>query len=410
MNRIRNRLFTQANRKFLMRATAVATATTLVVLPYKESKNKRLSSLVDQISPPYAETEPDSRLANKKIVAERAVADFVKDGMIVGMGTGTTCFHAVEEIGRRVRHGDLTDIKVIPCSVEVKKHCISEGIPVSSLSFASGNLDVMIDGADEIDPTMALIKGGSGSFLREKMMENYSNQVIIVADDTKLVRALGLCHPLPVEVIAWDYERTVRIIESMPSMAGCRGVLRRGNITSPIPDGAYPAITDNGNFIVDFYFYKPITDVSTASAALDGMPGVVEHGLFAGQATTILVASDDEKNPVRVLGHYPKDEKKVEQPWWCDKPHSRPTGRETVDNRQPEVDSAKQVMLTPWMRLQDKYNTVKPRSENDSTITPWLRSQDEGHVRPRGGELVADVDVDSKSGLEIIAYEQKKKE
>ena len=370
-------------------SVAVTAATLMAVFPYRYKETRHLrKSLVDQMIPPYAEAEAaDATRRNKKIVAARSVADFVSDGMIVGMGTGTTCFMVVEEIGRRVRNGELTDIKVIPCSVETKKHCIAEGIPTSSLSFASGNLDVMIDGADEIDPNMDLIKGGSGSFLREKMMQNYSNQVVIVADDRKLVKALGTGHPVAVELIAWDYERTIRIIEDNPSLPGCRGVLRRGNITSPIPDGLYPAITDNGNFIVDLYFYKKIPNVGAASAALDGVPGVVEHGLFSGQATTILVATDELQDPVRILGHYPLDVSAVEEPWWKDQPLKRPLCREAVDNRQPGYDPTKTVMSTPWMRLHEKYYS---QGSVDS-------------AEPDGG--ASSIEIDSKSGQETTSHD-----
>jgi len=260
--------------------------------------------------------DENTLVKGKKMVATRAVQDFVKNDMTVGMGTGSTCWHAVEELGRKIRGDELHGVKVVPCSVEVKKHCISVGIPVSSLSFASGKLDLMIDGADEIDTTMAVLKGGSGSFLREKMMEGTSDQVVIVADETKLVRGLGPGHPLPVEVICWDYERTVHMIQSLPELAGCRGVLRRGTIDCSAPDGEYPAITDNGNFIVDLYFTDIIADLAAASAALDRISGVVEHGIFAGYATTLLIATSDKTQPLRVIGHYPKDPEMAERPWW----------------------------------------------------------------------------------------------
>eukprot|EP00605_Chrysophyceae_sp_TOSAG23-4_P001890 GSChrysophyteH1.ASY1.ANO1.2086.1 assembled CDS len=271
---------------------------------------------------------------NKKYVADRAM-NFVEDGMIVGLGTGTTCMLAAEEIARRITSGDLVNIKVIPCSVEMKKRCIAMGIPVASLSFSSGNIDVMLDGADEVDPNMNIVKGGSGSFLREKMMENYSSQVVILADETKLVRSIGITHPVPVEVISWDYERTIKLIENLPSLKGARGMLRRGNISNPFPDGEYPAITDNGNLIVDLYFHDPIADVASASAELDGLSGVVEHGIFAGQATTILVATSDDNHPLRILGHDPRHEKEVERPWWVHQSIGRSFPRETVDNREP---------------------------------------------------------------------------
>ena len=275
-----------------------------------------------------------AKIRGKRLVAYHAVNDFVKDGMTVGIGSGSTCYLVVEEIGRKMRSSELHDIKVVPCSVDVKKHCISVGVPVSALSFATGQIDVCIDGADEVDATMALIKGGSGSLLREKMMENSSAQVVIVVDDTKLVHGLGPGHPVPVEVVCWDYERTIRQVEEL--LPGSRGVLRRGQIDSLVGDGPYPAITDNGNFIVDFYFKQPIEDIAAASAALDGLSGVVEHGLFSGQATTILVATtNDRVHPLRVIGHYPVAPEKAEQPWWNSMKPAQPYLRKSIDNRSP---------------------------------------------------------------------------
>jgi hypothetical protein len=181
---------------------------------------------------------------------------------------------------------------------------------------------------------MALLKGGSGSFLREKMMEGSSDQVVIVADESKLVRGLGPGHPLPVEVICWDYERTIHMLENLPDLPGCRGVLRRGTISSSAQDGEYPAITDNGNFIVDLYFRDIIPDLAAASMALDGISGVVEHGIFAGYATTILIATSDKTQPLRVIGHYPIAPEKAEQPWWYEN-NPYPYARETIDHRIP---------------------------------------------------------------------------
>lgn len=275
----------------------------------------------------------------RKTVAYRAVDDFVVDGMKVGMGTGTTTWHAIERLGEKIRKNELINVTVIPASVSAKKHCIQVGIPVSPMAFADGELDLTIDGADEVDITMALMKGGSGSFLREKILENCSRQVVIVADEDKLVRTLGPGHPLPVEIVSWDHEHTIKRIESLPALKGnARGILRRGSAETCVADGNYPATTDNGNFILDLFLSRPIMDLGQASFELNGTSGVVEHGLFSGQATTILIATrNTQQYPLgRVIGHYPKAPGVAEQPWWGDKPDEWPLQRITVDNRDPE--------------------------------------------------------------------------
>lgn len=187
--------------------------------------------------------------------------------MTIGLGTGSTTFFAVESLAKKLGKGELKDVKVVPCSVETKKHCISLGIPVTTLSTCGKErLDLTIDGADEVDSTMSLIKGKSGALLREKMVENASDRVIIIVDEDKLVKKLGPGKPLPIEIVPWDHEYTLKAIEMLPSLQGkVRALLRTGSVTNEVADGIAPAVTDNGNFVVDCYFSEPIGDVSAAA-------------------------------------------------------------------------------------------------------------------------------------------------
>ena len=304
------------------------------------ARPRDLSVVVDEFG--LARSHDDSLLHmqrdsthKKKRVGQKAVDDYVKSGYYVGLGTGSTTIHAIERLAEKIRSGELADVVVVPCSVETKKQCIAKGIPISTLSsiqYKSGKnkLDVVIDGADEVDIDMTVLKGGSGGLLREKIVEAASDRVVIVVDDSKLVRHIGPGKPLPVEVIPWDVEYTLKSIESLEELSGCRGLIRRGSVTSFVPDGPAPSVTDNGNYIIDLYFNVPISDPSAAAAALDGIPGVVEHGLFVGYATSILVA--DDHGGIRVVG----DGAMSETPWWGYKPQKSPNERLTIDNRQPQ--------------------------------------------------------------------------
>lgn len=266
----------------------------------------------------------------KKECSEAAVDEYVHSGSVVGLGTGSTVYFALTHLAELLKVGALDDVSVIPCSDQLKKKCISLGIPVTNLN-EHPHVDVIIDGADEIDLNLSIIKGGSGAFLREKMVSQAVDKRIIVVDDTKLVKNLGPGRPLPVEVIPFSAENTRRVLENqLPELAGCRALLRRGTVSTPEADGFGPAVTDNGNYVVDLYFEKPIENVPAAAAALDKVPGVVAHGLFCNtgdEHTTVIVASD---RGVRVAGEG------GEKPWWEDQPTRVPIARSSVDNRRPQ--------------------------------------------------------------------------
>lgn len=210
----------------------------------------------------------------KRIAAERAV-ELVQDGMVLGLGTGSTTYFAVEAIGRLVRQG--WDLKGVPTSKATEDQARGLGIPLLTLDEVD-SIDLTIDGADEVDGNLDLIKGMGAALLREKMVAYISKQEIIIVDDSKLVDALGTRSPLPVEVVQFGHERTRRHLEAL----GCRPELR---------GGTEPTITDNGNYIYNCRFAR-IDDPRNLELRLKQIPGVVETGLFLGMATKVVVAAD----------------------------------------------------------------------------------------------------------------------
>merc|ERR1719199_1865501 len=221
----------------------------------------------------------------KKQVGYKAVDDFVSSGMVVGLGTGSTAYFAVERVGQLLKEGTLKDIICIPTSVRTKEQAEELGIPLVTLDTHS-KLDVAIDGADEVDPNLNLVKGGGGALLREKMVEVMADKFIVIVDESKLCDGLGPGFPLPVEITPFCHEHTLRLVADLPSVKGCKAQLRMGSAaTGSKPDGDEIAVTDNGNYIVDLIFDKPIADPVAAANDLKNLCGVVDHGLFCGMST-----------------------------------------------------------------------------------------------------------------------------
>ncbi|MGA7850642.1 MAG: ribose-5-phosphate isomerase RpiA [Terriglobales bacterium] len=214
----------------------------------------------------------------EKEAAGRAAAELVRDGDIVGLGTGSTAYFTVVALGERVKAG----LKVIgiPTSVQTADLARAVGIRLTTLD-EHPQIDIAIDGADEIDPQLRLIKGGGGALLREKVVASASRKMVVVADSRKIVPVLGK-FPLPVEVIA--FARTV--VEKKIAALGGSPKLRVK------PDGS-PYVTDNGNQILDCSFGK-IADPPALALALSNTPGIVEHGLFIGLASVALVGRGDQ--------------------------------------------------------------------------------------------------------------------
>lgn len=213
----------------------------------------------------------------KKQAAERAV-EFVKSGMVVGLGHGSTAIFAVQHIARLLQSDRLRNILGVACSLQVEDEARQLGIPLTTLD-EHPVIDVTIDGADEVDPNLDLIKGGGGALLREKMVAQASHREIIVVDETKLSPALGTRWPVPVEVVPFGWRSQVLFLESM----GARVRVRQ------VSDGKRFA-TDQGNLILDCNF-GPLSETAQVAAMLKGRAGIVEHGLFLGLATDVFVAN-----------------------------------------------------------------------------------------------------------------------
>jgi ribose 5-phosphate isomerase A len=213
--------------------------------------------------------------ALKQRAAARAV-ESVQSGMIVGLGTGSTAVHAVRRIGALLASGALSRIIGIPTADVTAEEATRCGVPLGALDDHPV-VDITIDGADEIDPHLNLIKGLGGALLREKVVAAASRRVIIVADDSKLVDQLGTRAPVPVEVIPFARRPAAAYLSSL----GARVVERRRN--------GGPFVTDEGNLILDCHF-AGISDARGLAALIRAQPGVVEHGLFLGLATEAVVA------------------------------------------------------------------------------------------------------------------------
>lgn len=214
----------------------------------------------------------------KKAAAAKAV-EFVEDGMKLGIGTGSTANEFIRLLAQRVKKG----LRVIgvATSEQSEKLCVEQGIPVATLDEVP-SLDLDIDGADEIGPHMALIKGGGGALLREKIVAYSSAQMLVIADQSKLVKTLG-AFPLPVEVNPFGLEVTKTAIIDAAKRLGLTG-----NILLRMKNNK-PFVTDGGHFILDASFGR-ISDPEGLSEALFAIPGVVEHGLFLNLATKLVIA------------------------------------------------------------------------------------------------------------------------
>jgi ribose 5-phosphate isomerase A len=230
----------------------------------------------------------------KKLVGYKAVDDYVKSGMVVGLGTGSTAYFAVERVGQLLQDGTLKDVVCIPTSERTKEQAESLKIPLVSLDTHS-KLDVAIDGADAIDPALNLVKGGGGALLREKMVEIMADKFIVIVDESKLCdNGLGPSFPIPVEIIPFCHKHTMNTVANLPSIKGkCKPVLRMGSSSNNKQDGDEVAVTDNGNYIVDLHFDNPISDATAVANEIINVVGVVEHGIFCGMTTAVIIAGSD---------------------------------------------------------------------------------------------------------------------
>jgi ribose 5-phosphate isomerase A len=213
----------------------------------------------------------------KRQAAERAV-EFVQPGMVVGLGHGSTAAFAIRQIARLLAAGTLENIRGVPCSLEVARQARDLGIPLTTLNECPV-VDVTIDGADEVDPRLELIKGAGGALLREKMVAQASRREIIVVDETKLSPVLGTRRMLPVEIIPFGWKAQSAFLEALG-----------GSVTRRKGTDAVPFQTDAGHYILDCAF-GPLEDPAGLAARLEARAGIVEHGLFLGLASDVIVAT-----------------------------------------------------------------------------------------------------------------------
>ena len=214
----------------------------------------------------------------EKEAAARASLRFIRDGQVVGLGTGSTAACFIRLLGEQVKEG--LRVRGIPTSVRSRELALSLGIPLITLDECQ-EIDVTVDGADEVDPELRLIKGGGGALLREKIVASATKKLVIVADATKRVAVLGR-FPLPVEVIPFAQALVAKRIAGLGAQ-----------VTVRLDPSGKTFVTDENNHILDCHFGQ-VPDADGLARQLSDMPGVVEHGLFIGMASTVLFAKGSE--------------------------------------------------------------------------------------------------------------------
>lgn len=226
--------------------------------------------------------------AQLKRQAAIAAVDWIESGMVVGLGAGSTALQAIIRLGERLKAGDLREIVGIPCSQQVAADAQRYGVPLTSLDDHPV-IDLTIDGADEVDPQLRVIKGGGGALLREKIVAQASRREIIIVDPSKLSPRLGTLWAVPIEVIPFGARSQWAFLEGL----GATVTLRKTGEGSTFH-------TDQGNLILDANF-GPIPDVEALAQALNNRAGIVEHGLFLGLVTDLIVAAPDGISHQRAL-------------------------------------------------------------------------------------------------------------
>ena len=224
----------------------------------------------------------------KRTAAERAV-ERVQSGMRLGLGTGSTVAHFLDVLAERLRSGALKNLIGVPTSVRTAERSRELGIPLAEL-HEGAPLDLTVDGADEVDPSLDLIKGLGGALLREKIVAWSANKLVICVDPSKLVQRIGEKFALPIEVLPFAWPLVFRELQHM----GGSPVLRAANNV--------PALTDNGNNVIDCSFpsFAPLAEMD---AKLNAIPGVIGHGLFLGMTTSVVVGYPDGRT--EILGEQP---------------------------------------------------------------------------------------------------------
>jgi len=221
-------------------------------------------------------SDAPQQLEYKKQAAEHAVT-LIESGMVVGLGTGSTAIFATRHLAELLRQGALCDILGFATSRATWEEAQRLGIPLLAQEMPR-DIDLTIDGADEVDPQLNVIKGGGGALLREKIVAQASRRFVITVDESKLSPRLGTHHPVPVEVLVFGWRSQARFLESLQAKIAVR----------KNPDGS-PFATDSGNMILDCNF-GPIADAAALATILSGRAGIVEHGLFLELVTDVVIA------------------------------------------------------------------------------------------------------------------------
>lgn len=227
--------------------------------------------------------------ALKRQAAESA-ASWITDGMTLGLGTGSTVRHLLEVIGDGLGSGRWRDLRGVPTSAETERQARALGIPLTTLQEVPA-LDLTLDGADEVDPELRLIKGLGGALLREKIVARASRAMVALVDESKLVERLGLRAPLPVEVDAFGWTSHLAAIEEL----GAAPSLRRA-------PGGEPRLTDGGHYVIDCRFPEGIADAGAVDRTLRERPGVIATGFFLTEATAVVIAAGSGTRTVRRQG------------------------------------------------------------------------------------------------------------
>jgi ribose 5-phosphate isomerase A len=223
---------------------------------------------------------------NLKQQAAQQALEYVQDGMVLGIGTGSTTAYFIDLLGEKVQKGALRDICGVPTSAATAQRASELGIPLTTLSDHP-KLDLAVDGADEVDYDLNLIKGLGRAHLREKIVEMHAQRFVVIVDESKVVPRLGTRGPVPIEILPFEHETHLRWLNSL----GCRAELW-------YEDDGSPAMTDNGNYLARCWFEGGIPDAYQLALTLSTRPGIIEHGLFLDMATEAIVAGN---SGIRVL-------------------------------------------------------------------------------------------------------------
>ena len=222
----------------------------------------------------------------KQIVADAAIKD-VKSGMILGLGSGSTAALMIKSLADEIRTGRLQNIKGVATSFQSEVLALELDIPLIDLASVS-QIDLAIDGADEVDPAFQLIKGGGACHVREKLVASKANQLLIVVDETKLVQNLNKSFPLPVEVLPNAWKQVMDVIAEMDGISTLRMAEKK----------AGPVVTDQGNLILDVLFDDGIQNPKDIEMSINNIPGVLENGLFVDLTDKVLVGKIENNVPV----------------------------------------------------------------------------------------------------------------